>query len=229
MNCSKCGQELYEGMSFCDNCGQPVPQRPRQQPYSPNQQPYASTQQPYSQQPYASTQQPYTPVQQSNAPAWQPVMEVPQEPVQEMPMKWFKFLIYFALFAGAVMNVINGFSLLTGTAYEGNADAVYRVFPDLKAVDMLCGVLSLGLAAFGIFTRFQLSGYRRQGPTMLLISYVAVFIYDLVYIFGVRAAIPAYAIDMIDFTPMYSNIAVSVVMVFVNYSYFKKRSHLFVN
>lgn len=36
----------------------------------------------------------------------------------QMPMKWYNFLIYFALFAGAVLNVLTGIFMLTGAQYN---------------------------------------------------------------------------------------------------------------
>ena len=33
-------------------------------------------------------------------------------------MKWFKFLIYFSLFAGAAINISNGINLITGFIYS---------------------------------------------------------------------------------------------------------------
>ena len=55
-----------------------------------------------------------------------PVAESAPEPQQVAPatslqpqpkMGWFKFLIYFSLFAAAVLNVVNAIQLLTGSHY----------------------------------------------------------------------------------------------------------------
>lgn len=45
-----------------------------------------------------------------------PSVEVSTSVVQH-PMKWFKFLIYFALFAGAVINLVYGFNWISGDIY----------------------------------------------------------------------------------------------------------------
>ena len=78
-------------------------------------------------------------------------------------MKWHKFLIYFALWLGAVMNVISGFSLLTGSVYEAqgvSATQVYRAYEGLKGVDMLMGAATIALAVLLIVARFALAGYK---------------------------------------------------------------------
>ena len=45
-------------------------------------------------------------------------------------MKWYYFLIYFSLFAGAVSNTIMAIVYWTGAMYEGHADLVYGQFPE---------------------------------------------------------------------------------------------------
>ena len=87
----------------------------------------------------------------------------PQPTGPDMPMKWHKFLIYFALWLGAVMNVISGFSLLTGSVYEAqgvSATQVYRAYEGLKGVDMLMGAATIALAVLLIVARFALAGYK---------------------------------------------------------------------
>ena len=59
-------------------------------------------------------------------------------------MKWYKFLIYFALFAGAFVNFIYGINYISGGIYvvETNglttADTVYKLYGvGLQVVDIL--------------------------------------------------------------------------------------------
>lgn len=235
MRCSKCGNELYDGMAFCDNCGQPVQQQAQQPAYQPAQQypqqpTYQSAQQ-YPQQPvYQPAQQyPQQPAYQPAQQPWQPNFQTYEEPVKQMPMKWFKFLIYFSLFAAAVINIINALPMLTGSQYGSSAEAVYDTFEMLRGFDLFFGVFCLALAVLNIYTRFRLAGYRRNGPTMLSLSYVAILIYDVLYIIGANIVLPEFVLEAVDFTGMYSNMAVAVVMLIVNNIYFKKRAHLFVN
>ena len=143
-------------------------------------------------------------------------------------MGWFSFLIYFGLFAGAVLNLISGINLLTGELYDGYAEFVYAVVDGLQALDMFVGGACIALACLGVYTRFRLSGYHTNGPKMLNSLYLSVIAVQLIYIIGIYAIFED-AADTIDFTNAYINIAVGCVMMAVNTSYFKKRAHLFVN
>ncbi len=145
-------------------------------------------------------------------------------------MKWFKFLIYFSLWAGAVLNLINGVMLLTGGVYDGQADFVYDTLDGIQTIDMIVGFLSIALAVFGIYTRFRLAGYYKNGPSSLTILYVGSIIVNLVYIIGVYSILAGYDLsEIIDVSSFISGSVMSAVMIFANISYFNKRKHLFVN
>ena len=150
---------------------------------------------------------------------------VVQQPVQQLPEKWFHFLIYFALWAGAVMNVSEAVQYFTGSVYMKlgvTVDSVYRSFSDLKTLDLIYGFLLLALAVFRIYTRFSLAGYKANGPTCLYIMY------------GAEAlAVLGYALCFSEITgsgveaSMWGSLLMSVVMIVLNYFYFKKRAHYF--
>ena len=151
-----------------------------------------------------------------------------EENKPDMPMKWFKFLIYFSLWAGAVLNLISGIAMMSGSSYEGAADLVYAMFDGLQGLDTFCGLYAIALAAFGIFVRFQLAGYKKKAPLMLMILYIAAAAYGLIYIIGINAILPSYVLEAVDTTSMYSSMISSGVMVIINHIYFKKRAHMFV-
>ena len=148
----------------------------------------------------------------------------------EFPMKWHKFLIYFALWAGALLNVANGMMMLNGMVYGSEKDAklVYALFEDMKSLDMICGVFLIILAVFGIFTRFQLAGFKKNGPMCVTLLYVGVIVFDLAYIIGACSILPEKVVEAMDFTSTGSSIAFSAAMMVYNISYFKQRAHLFV-
>ena len=147
----------------------------------------------------------------------------------DMPMKWYKFLIYFSLFAGAILNGISGLNFLTGTVYGSDSSLVYSVFDGLRVLDIIMGVGLLGFAVLAIYTRMRLAGYYSNAPKLICITYAASAVLNLIYIIGILVILPSYALEYINFTSTIANIVSSFIMVGANYVYFNKRSHLFVN
>ncbi len=210
MYCQNCRNYVADGTKFCPNCGAAIAAPQEQQAYQ---------QQPYQQ---ADPQQAYHS---------QPSYQAPVYPVMEQPMKWYKFLIYFSLFASAVLNFFSGVQLLTGNHYgtDGEANLVYSMFSGLQGLDILVGILMIAVAAFAIYTRMRLAQYRADGPKMLMILYAVNAIVGLVYVIGLSALVNDMVRDALDYSSFTSNIAMSVAMIFINKKYFDKRKHLFVN
>ena len=157
--------------------------------------------------PYSNTYPPINPV--SNPP---------------MAMKWYKFLIYFSLFAGAVLNLSTAVSLLTGSAYGDAADFIYDTFPALLGLDLLYGTYALFLAIFSILTRQKLAHFKASGPKMITALYIMSCVGSFLYSIMVTAIIgDASAIS----SSLVSQIAVSICMTVYNYRYFNQRAHMF--
>lgn len=200
MICPKCNANVPDGTAFCDQCGTSLQQQG--QPM-------------YGQQP----NQPVQPAQP---------MYVQQQNIQTaQPMGWFKFLIYFALFAGAVVNVINAIQFFAGTQYGSGGTYVYLVFPSLRAIDIITAILMLGAAALAVVTRIQLAGYKKKGPTLLLAVYGLNALINIFYIIGVASSVGS-LISASAYSSNVISVVVSIIMIFVNYIYFKKRSNMFV-
>lgn len=147
-------------------------------------------------------------------------------PTVQHSMNWYKFLIYFALFFGAAINVIGGIVCMTGSHYDivGGSGAhywVYAVYGGLKALDIIYGLAMIALGAFGIYTRFRLSAYRTDGPMCLLITYGAAAGLSLLYSIIVSSIIGEFPTENIG------SIVGSVVMIVLNYIYFDKRRSYF--
>lgn len=236
MNCPKCNSIVDAGSAFCSECGcpltpaaapQPQQYQPQQQQYQPQQQ----YQQPQYQQPQQQYQQPqYQQPQQQSAGGSVPAFTVGPNG-QQLGMNWFKFIIYFQLFASCAINLYTGIRVLTGAHYGGVAKLVYSMFKGLKAVDILFGLLVIALAAGAIFVRFQLSGFKAMGPKLYLGLLIAACATSVAYVIAVVIVLRSrtgIAVGSIIARPIIQ-ILVTGTMVVVNYIYFKNRKHLFTN
>ena len=148
----------------------------------------------------------------------------------DMPMKWFKFIIYVQLFLNALLNLGNAIQALTGSQYDGNAELVYLMFDGLQTMDTLYGIVLLGLAAFAIYTRFRLSGYYENGPSCYYILLIVQLVASLIYTYAANELIASITGSSISAESTYiGNIIGNVLLLVINYVYFNKRKHLFNN
>lgn len=142
-------------------------------------------------------------------------------------MKWHKFLIYFTLWAAAVIAVLNAAQLFLGTHYGDQASVVYMVYPSIKSLDFVFGVLYILLAVWAVVTRFKLAGYSRSGPTMLTAYYVLGLILSLAYLLMcslVTNEAGMFGELLVDSSPDFVG---SIIMIIVNHQYYQKRRKLF--
>ncbi len=145
--------------------------------------------------------------------------------MDKYPMKWYKFIIYVQLFLTALLNLGSAVSYFTGNQYRGNVDAVYATFPGMKTLDTLMGVASIAVAVFGVIVRQKLAGFKKEGPRWYLILFGVSAVASVLYLI---AGSNITGINLMDSSSV-SSIAVSIVMIVVNKSYFDKRQELFVN
>ncbi len=148
------------------------------------------------------------------------------------PMKWFKFLIYFALFFGAFLELCFAINYISGDIYfvqtngQVTADMVYGIYgATLKIVDVLYGILVICAAVFSIVTRFKLSKYKKEGPMFLYILYIAGAVMGLIYNIAVAAITRASGIFNMSFI---MTLIITAIITWANYKYFEKRKDLFV-
>ena len=101
-----------------------------------------------------------------------------------MPMKWYKFLIYFSLILTGLSNMYTGVQAVMGMQYgtKEQSAQVYAVYPGLHILDIVYGVLLIILGVFVFIVRQQLAGYRAKGPKYLLIMYIASLVLEVFYI-----------------------------------------------
>ena len=226
--CQNCGAPCPDQESLCANCGAKLPESQawqqsaagtdQNQQNAYGQAPYGQNQQnAYGQAPYGQNQQ-------------NPYGQAPQNPyggshggagygmAPGLGMGWYKFVIYFQLFASALINGIAGIVALTGAHYEGEADLVYTFIPSLSTVDKLYGIVLIALAVFAIIVRFQLAQFKKTGPKFYLLLLLISGIASLIYLIAAGAIVS-----------QISQLIVSAALLVANYIYFQKRSNLFVN
>jgi len=236
--CIRCGAQLPDESKFCYKCGydlsgvkSPVQNSSAQQ---------SKPQEPRPQEPKVSTntyQTPnYTPNYTQNhnhQNNYQPHFESRPMTNKELlrqaetlfPMKWFKFLIYFSLFAAAVICVVTGIAQLTGAVYDGAADMVYAIFPDLEILDIAVGLVTVVCAVLILVSRFRLAAFKKDGIKLLIAGYALNLIINIVYVAAVISIIGS-ASDL-DMSSFGASMVGSIAMLIINYTYLTKRESLF--
>lgn len=143
-------------------------------------------------------------------------------------MKWYKFVIYFQLFAAVVMAVGSGVMFFQGTHYNTdgiNASMVYSLYSELKILDVIVGFSQFCIAGFAIYTRQMLRYFKRQGPSLYLAFMILNAIITFVYLLmvSVITGMALFNLSMLLILLSY------VVVIVLNCVYFGKRRSLFIN
>ena len=149
---------------------------------------------------------------------------------QPLGMAWYKFLIYFGLIAGAIINLIQSFSYISGGVYfvktngEVSAEQVYAYYgTGLQIVDVLYGFFLIALAILAFIVRHKLANYRPDSLKFVTIFYSVVvevpFLYAVLVSAIAQQSVSAQAVI---------SMVVGLVFLASNEKYFKKRAHLFV-
>lgn len=155
-------------------------------------------------------------------------------PTPQYPMKWYKFLIYFALWAGMVLNALSALTYFTGSVYTGengitmdDVQMLYNHFAGLKVLDMAYGLSLVAMAVLAFLARKNLKDYTEMGPKLLYALYACNGILPLVYNI-LACSITGIPFESVMGTVLGTLIAQAVIL-FCNYKYFTKREALFVN
>ncbi len=210
MFCHRCGAQLNDGAHFCFACGAQQPQQS-----SPE---------------YSEGSAPQQPPQYAQPPSEQVNSQIdPQPQQQQYPLGWHKFLIYFSLWAGGVINLLSAIRVLTGFMYQWDgysmAYRVYSMYPGLKTLDYLYGMALIVIGGFFIFVRFQLAAFRRGAPKFLIGLYAVGTAVSVIYSVAASAIV---GINMIDAGSI-GSLSGSMTMIIINYIYYRNRASLFVN
>ena len=146
----------------------------------------------------------------------------------QLGMKWYKFVIWFQLFAGAITLVATGATLITGSHYAGYSDLTYFVFDDLKLIDVAFGVIFIALAVKYVLVRQELARFQIGAPGHYLTTGITAVSAQVLYI--VCASLVT-GIEMEVFlNPTFAwSIISSLVMFGASKYYFDRRARLFCN
>lgn len=240
MFCRFCGKEIPDGAKFCVGCGREVAapdksgENTQQAGNSQDNGQQTGDFQANGQQEgaFRGTGQ-QAGFQPDGAGYGQPAPQV--WPGQAYPMKWYKFIIYFQLFANTVLMAIMGIILITGAQYEGMAEMVYFVCPALKAVDVIYGIVCIAAAVCSILVRQKLAHYKKGAPTFYIGFTAVVMASSLVYLFAAMAALATVSSEAVfsssgDIVGTVMGTLIGMaIFIPLNYLYFKKRKELFVN
>ncbi len=104
--------------------------------------------------------------------------------MSDLEMKWHRFLIYFTVWAGAVMNLYNGIFTLTGIKYYIlgiSPELVYQLISkELQTIDIICGILFILLTLCQIIV-IHIAKFRKNAPTVLISVYTIIFLLEFFY------------------------------------------------
>ena len=216
MYCRFCGTKIPDNVKFCPECGAnlaPVPSA------APEESAPAAPAAPEIPTPFDPT--PYDPAPYSaDSFASADVAAAPQR-----GMKWFKFIIYFQLWASMLVYLVTAGKYLTGAYYEGSAEMVYDFFPALQPLDIVMGVFCLALAVYAVVVQRALAKFRAKGPMMYYLMYIVNTAATVLYLL-----IGSIILGQSAFTAETAGSFLgALVMIFINIPYFNNRKHLFVN
>ncbi len=211
MYCRFCGTKTPDNVKFCPECGASLAPAPSAAPEESAPAVPAAPEIPVSPAPAPYSAELSDPVGGIAAP--------------QRGMKWFKFIIYFQLWASMLVNLAAAAKYFTGAYYEGNAGMVYDFFPALQPLDIVMGVFCLALAVYAVVVQRALAKFRAKGPMMYYLMYIVSLAGTALYLL-----IGSIILGQSAFTAgIAGNFAGMLVMLFINIPYFNNRKHLFVN
>ena len=137
-----------------------------------------------------------------------------------LPMNWYKFLIYFSLFAGAIISILG----VTSSVIIIIKDiGLYLANLPLFALEIAYAACNLAYAIVAICTRMALAGFKKKGPFMLYTCYGISAVSEIIY------AVYSYMSGNGADVSIIITLLTAIAMIAANYIYFTKRGHLFVN
>lgn len=163
----------------------------------------------------------------------------------EKPMKWYKFVIYFHLFAVAVGNCVSAISYFNGAIHQlshSELEWLYDIAGSLKILDTYMGIVCIFLVVMSIIARQKLAHFDEQGPKLylgsILIAAGANLLYTVLsFAIILQASHREYGTTFSESVPaiiiaLSTSVGICVscsIMYILNKIYFDKRKEYFVN
>ena len=125
------------------------------------------------------------------------------------------------------MNLLGAIPYFTGTS---QTEEVLAQFPILSTIDLFYGVLTLGMGALAIYTRFALANYKKTAPRLIVGLYAYGFVISLGYnaaVLAITSSVYAPVDFIITGMSVGTSALINAAMVICNHIYFKKRKRLF--
>ncbi|MDE5994056.1 MAG: zinc ribbon domain-containing protein [Oscillospiraceae bacterium] len=198
MFCKNCGNLISEADKFCQSCGAPI-------------------------------------AQDTIAPASQTSetleSQVSQQAVQNpIGMKWYKFVVNVQLFLSMLMCVYNGYMYLSGTMYGGEEEReiVYTVFPKLKTLDIVFGIIYIIYIGFLIIIRYRLVKFKKNAPTLYILNFLIQNVLEWVWVVNANSYVSKSGSDLsFSSSDMVFRLIFCLIYILLNIVYFRKRKFMF--
>ena len=149
----------------------------------------------------------------------------------DLPMKWYKFLIYFLLLLNALTHLADGIFCLIGN----NSGILSELLSETdlftgeyRVIDIVYGIICILMSGAAIYVRSKLANYKEDAPRIYII-------YDIISsgIYFVYSLLSMIILENAETSSVIGEVIGTVVgeslFVYLNIIYFKKRKHLFIN
>ena len=99
--------------------------------------------------------------------------------------KWYKFLVYFAIWFGVVTNIVIGILYITGNIYMGASSFIYddNHYPSLENTDFIYGIYRVIFGIFLIFVGLNMLKRKVDATNLLYGASIAVILTGFTYSF----------------------------------------------
>ncbi len=139
--------------------------------------------------------------------------------------KWYNFVVKVQLWLSMLASLAHGANYVQGLQYD-DASLIYKTFPAMKAVDVVYGIIMLGLAAFTVYTRTLLKRFDAKGPKCYIGINIFNAFHPLMYALVCSAATKISISNLTDSGTIVRMIAALMLAGF-NIYYFNKRKSFF--